>query len=48
MSTRDLTFADKIASLEQIKKQPPKASHRQMAEINEMPKSRIAHVIQQE
>jgi DNA-binding IclR family transcriptional regulator len=46
MPRRDLTFADKIALLEEIKNQPPNTSHRQLAEIIGVPKSTTAHVIQ--
>jgi DNA-binding IclR family transcriptional regulator len=39
MSRRDLTLADKIALLEQIKNQLPNTSHHQLAEKTGVPKS---------
>jgi hypothetical protein len=46
MPKRDLTLADKIALLEQIKNQPPNTSHYQLVEITGVPKCTTAHVIQ--
>jgi DNA-binding IclR family transcriptional regulator len=48
MPRRDLTLADKIALLEQVKNQPPNTGHRQLVEITGVPKSTIARVIQQQ
>jgi hypothetical protein len=42
MPRRDLPLADKITLLEQTKNQLPNTSHRQLTEINVVPKSTIA------
>jgi hypothetical protein len=48
MSRRNLTLADEIALLEQIKNKPPNNSHRQVVKIIGMPKFTIVQVIQQQ
>jgi plasmid maintenance system antidote protein VapI len=48
MPARNLTLADKIALLEQIKDQPPNISQHQLAKITVVPKSTIASFIQQQ
>jgi hypothetical protein len=47
MPRRNVTLADKIASLEKIKNQPPDTCHRQLGEITGVLKSSIARAIQQ-
>jgi hypothetical protein len=47
MPRRDLTLTDKIALFEKIKNQPLN-THHQLAERTGVPKSTIAHVIQQD
>jgi hypothetical protein len=46
MPRRDLTLADNIALLEQIKNQPPNISHSQLVETTGVPKSIIGCIIQ--
>jgi hypothetical protein len=48
MCRTDVTLADRIALLERTKNQLPNTIHHQLAEIAGMPKSTIAHVIQQQ
>jgi hypothetical protein len=48
MSRRDVTLAVKIALHERIKNQPPNTSHHQLVEITGVPKSTVAHIIQQQ
>jgi hypothetical protein len=45
---RDVTLADKIALLEEIKIQLPNTSHHQLAEITGVLKATIACVVQQQ
>jgi hypothetical protein len=47
MPRTNVTLADRIALLENIKNQLPNTSHHHLAEIAGMPKSTITHVIQQ-
>jgi hypothetical protein len=48
MPRRNIMLTDKIASLEKIKNQPPNTSHRQLAQITEVPKSTTARATQQQ
>jgi hypothetical protein len=48
MHRRDVTFADKISLLEQIKNQTSNTRHRQLAEITVVPKNTIVRVVQQQ
>jgi hypothetical protein len=48
ISRRDLTLADEIALLEQIKNKPPKNSHHQLVEVTGVPKLTIVQVMQQQ
>ncbi|XP_072119240.1 tigger transposable element-derived protein 4-like [Mobula birostris] len=48
MPRKDLTLAEKITVLDQIKSHPPNTTHRQLAVITGVPKSTIARLIQQQ
>jgi hypothetical protein len=48
ISRRDLTLADEIALLEQIKHKPPNNTHHQLVEVTGVAKLTIVQVIQQQ
>jgi hypothetical protein len=48
MPRRDLTLAEKIGFLDQIKQQPPKTSQRRLVEITGLAKNTILSLIKQE
>jgi hypothetical protein len=47
MPRRDLTLAEKIVFLDQIKQQPPKTSQRRLVEIAGLAKTSILRLIKQ-
>ncbi|XP_028677229.1 tigger transposable element-derived protein 4-like [Erpetoichthys calabaricus] len=48
MSRRDLTLAEKIDFLDQIRQQPPNTSQRRLVEITGLAKTTISHLLKQE